>query len=80
VTGPVATSVASRQLRAADLPGDGSFHEIALPFELTQMELSVQFRLRSTGRAPLAAFCHVGLDRLDQSGLPTHPRIDAVHA
>lgn len=81
VTGPEAATVAGRQLTAEELPADGAFHEVALPFELERMELSVQFRLETTGRAPLAAFCHVDVDSLDPSpDVPSERRLDAVHA
>jgi SAM-dependent methyltransferase len=80
VTAPDAV-VARRELTATDLPGDGAFHELPLPFELERMELGVQFRLETTGRAPLAAFCHVDVDGPEPSAsLPSERRADGVPA
>jgi SAM-dependent methyltransferase len=82
VTGAETDVVASREVTADELPADGRFREIRLTFELVRMEESVQFRLRTTGRLPLATFCHVDIDRLQsRSGTPPnrHP-VDAVRA
>jgi SAM-dependent methyltransferase len=63
VTGADAAAVAARDLTASALPPDGSFQQIALPFELEQTELSVQFRVLTTGFVPTAAFLHVDVAR-----------------
>ena len=63
VTGADAAAVAQRDLPAGALPPDRALHEIALPFELEQTELSVQFRLLTTGLVPMAALLHVDVER-----------------
>jgi hypothetical protein len=47
-------AVVERELAARDLPRDGGWHEVSLPFDLDDTAFGVQFRVRTTGRAPLA--------------------------
>ncbi len=75
------TVVASKELTAEDLPPDGTFHDIALSFDLTRAEVGVQFRLLTTGRVRLAAFCSLDVDEVDQaSTVDSSRRLDVAHA
>src|SRR5262249_47277527 len=68
-----ATVVASKELTAEDLPPDGGFHDIALPFDLSRAEVGVQFRLLTTGRVRLAAFCSPDVDEVDHASAGESP-------
>lgn len=65
VTAPDASFAAAEEVVAATLPPDGVLHEIALPFELEHAELSVEFRLLTTGLVPMAALLHVRVEPQD---------------
>jgi len=79
MTGP--TVVASKELAAGDLPPDGAFHDIALSFDLSRAEVGVQFRLLTTGRVRLAAFCALDVDEVDYaSTVESSHRLDAAQA
>jgi len=73
LTGPEAEPVAERTLRAADVPPDGRWLEVELPFELDQTAFAVQFRARTSGRTRLSvAFdgvVEVGPDVSDERAL-----------
>ncbi|MDQ2984765.1 MAG: methyltransferase domain-containing protein [Actinomycetota bacterium] len=50
-----AEAVVVRELTAADVPPDGEWVELALPFELDETAFAVQFRARTAGRTRLSA-------------------------
>jgi hypothetical protein len=62
-TGPAAEVIAEQELTADVLRPDGDLHEVALPFQLSETELSVEFRALTYGAVPMSAFLHVAVER-----------------
>jgi SAM-dependent methyltransferase len=58
--------IAQRDLTVLDLPPDGSWVDISLPFDLDATAFGVQFRARTLGRVRLAAELEVAVERLQQ--------------
>jgi hypothetical protein len=55
--------IAQRELTAMDLPPDGSWIDVSVPFELDSTAFGVQFRARTVGRVRLAAELNVAVGR-----------------
>jgi SAM-dependent methyltransferase len=62
-TGPAAEVIAEQELTADVLRPDGDLHEVVLPFQLAQTELSVEFRAHTYGAVPMSALLHVAVER-----------------
>jgi SAM-dependent methyltransferase len=56
---PDADVLALSELTPDVLPPDGRLHQVVLPFELEEPAFGVEFRVRTTGVAPLRALLHV---------------------
>jgi hypothetical protein len=60
--GPEAEVIARQELTSEVLPPDGGLHEVALPFQLSQTELSVELRAQTYGAVPMSALLHVDVE------------------
>lgn len=77
-SGPGAEIVARKELTEESLPLDGVLRDVAVPFELDRTELSVEFRVQSYGRVPMAAVLHVDVDRAEPAATIRHDPVEAA--